>query len=64
MIESHQAEQVRSGTIIRSGSVTYLLKTDQRCIGLEIADTKEDEIIVKMLNNSNTAPSWYDLVLI
>jgi hypothetical protein len=64
VIESDQAEEITSVTIIRPSSVTHSLNTDQRCIELEIIDTKKNEIIIKMQNNSNIAPPGYYMLFI
>ena len=64
LIESDQAEEITSVTIIRPSSVTHSLNTDQRCIELKIIDTKKNELNVMMQNNSNIAPPGYYMLFI
>jgi hypothetical protein len=64
VIESDQAEEITLVTIIKPSSVTHSLNTDQRCIELEITDTKKNEITVKVQNNSNIAPPGYYMLFI
>lgn len=64
LIESDQAEEITLVTIIRPSSVTHSLNTDQRCIELEIMDTKKNDLTVKMLDNSNIAPPGYYMLFI
>lgn len=40
-IESDQAEEIKSVTIIKPSSVTHSLNTDQRCIESDVLDTKK-----------------------
>ena len=63
-IESDQAEEINSVTIIKSSSVTHSLNTDQRCIELEILGTKKNYLTVRMPNSANFAPPGYYMIFI
>lgn len=63
-IESPQAQQIASVTMIRMSSVTHSVNFEQRYVGLEIQAVGESTVLATVTSNENLAPRGYYMLFI
>jgi len=63
-IECPQSNEIKSIALIKPGSTTHSLNTDQRFVGLEITNTTQNFVSSKIPTNPNLVPKGYYMLFV